>query len=372
VNLLFVEERPRSGGGSERMSLALCQHAIRRGHQAWLVHEEAGDLVEAYRGAGATTSQLPVHPVAVRQPVRAWRSFSALRRLTSTAAIDVIVTSQVNYVSLVAGVGAVTDARTVVHLGLVYDYPSPVFHAGVRRVDLGVAPSEHTARGWVKQGWPAQSLRVIPNGVDTELFCPGDGRAAARRRLGLDRVEAPIIAYAGRLAAAKGIFTLLSAHAALCRGATRAHLLMVGNPMDGEADALRALAEREGLAPNDWQIRAAVAQVADVYRAADLVVVPSEWDEPFGLVPVESLACGTLAIVSDRGVLPSFVRAAGAEAVFPSGDAAMLQARLAYWLADTGRRERAAAAAAADVRARFAFEPCGDAYLAAFERLVHA
>jgi glycosyltransferase involved in cell wall biosynthesis len=370
VNVLFLEQAPSFGGGSERMSLALCQHALQRGHRTWLVHAAAGDMVPAYARAGATCRELPVTPVAVRHPLTAWRSFSGLRALVRQARIDVLFTSQVNYVSLLAAVGRWTGVRTSVHLGLTYDYPSPVFRTGMRLIDLAVTPSEHTADGWRRRDWPARSLRVIPNAVDTGVFHPGDGREAARRRLALSRSPAPLVAYVGRLVPDKGIFTLARAFARYRRLGGDGHLLFVGTAPGPEAAQLRQVATEEGLAGDVWSIRPATSVPEDVYRAADLIVVPSEWDEPFGLVPLEAMACGTVALVSNRGVLPEFVAPRRHDAVFAAGDPEGLSERLTHWLGDERRREDAAVDLSTYVRANFSFERCGDAYLAAFGRLV--
>jgi glycosyltransferase involved in cell wall biosynthesis len=84
------------------------------------------------------------------------------------------------------------------------------------------------------------------------------------------------------------------------------------------------------------------------------------------------LATGTLAVVSDRGVMPTFVECLGGEAVFRAGDADGLQGRLKYWLADAARRESAAARVADHVRSTFSFAACGDAYLSALSTVSSA
>lgn len=372
MNLLFLEQRPKFGGGSERVTLSLCQHAIGRGHRAWLIYEEPGDMVDAYRAAGASCVETSIVPIAVREPRAAWRSLRQLRRLVTSNAIDVVFTSQVNFASLLAAVGQLTGTRTAIHLGLVYDYPSPIFRSSVRRVSLGIAPSAHTAEGWKQRGWPAASLAVIPNGVDTTRFDVGEGRAAARACLGLGRVAGPVVAYVGRLSAAKGIFTLLTAFAGFRRATGTGHLVFVGAAPNDETPALRGLGRQVGLPDEAWEVKPATASPEQAYRAADLVVVPSEWEEPFGLVPLEAMACGTLALVSDRGVMPSFVAPASREAVFAAGDSGQLTQRLTFWLSDAAGREQAAARARTHVRSAYAFEACGDGYLSAFTRLVTA
>jgi glycosyltransferase involved in cell wall biosynthesis len=286
MNILFLEQHPRFGGWSERMSFALCGHALAKGHRAWLAYQLAGDMVDAYRAAGATCVQLPITPIAVRKPLAAVRAVGALRRLVRRAGIDVIFTSQVGYASLLAIVGRMTGVQTAVHLGLVYDFPSPIFRTAIRHLTLGVAPSVHTAEGWKERGWPGASLIVIPNGVDTARFTPGDGRMAARERLGLSGARGPLIAYVGRLTRVKGILTLARAFAAYRRAGGEGTLIYVGASLGDDEAVLRSLAQAEGLTEPMWAVRPATAKPEDVYRAADLVVVPSEWDEPFGLVPL--------------------------------------------------------------------------------------
>ena len=366
VNLLFLEQQPRFIGGSERMSLALCRHAVARGHRTFLAYSEPGDMVEAYANSGAQVRQREIRPLAVRRPLRCVQSLRGLIRLVQHDGIDWVFTSQVSYVSLLAAVGRLTRARAAVHLGLVYDFPSPLFRLGRRHIQLGVAPSAHAAAAWRQRGWPASSLAVIPNGVDTTVFNGSVTRDGSRHVLGLPPAAQPLVAYVGRLVAEKGIFTLLRAYAAWRRTSVGGLLLLAGHASGGEVAALRRLATELHLPDDTWQVRPPTSRPEEIYRAADVVVVPSEWDEPFGLAPLEAMACGTMALVSDRGVLPDFVAVLGRECVFPAGAADALASRLTHWLAEAPRREQAAAQLAAHTRNQHAFARCGDAYLAAF------
>src|SRR6185436_3595357 len=84
-------------------------------------------------------------------------------------------------------------------------------------------------------------IAVIPCGVDTNLFMPGD-QAAARAALGLD--DRPRLLYAGRLAPSKALETWLDAMARLRAAGTSVHLSSVGGdadePLNGHEGALRA------------------------------------------------------------------------------------------------------------------------------------
>ncbi|MCC7007752.1 MAG: glycosyltransferase family 4 protein [Acidobacteria bacterium] len=371
MRLLIAEQWPRFAGGSERMSLSLGRHARAHGCEIWLAYEQPGDMLAAYEQAGIRTMAMPIRPLAARRPGAAWRAVRSLRRLVRREQIDLVFTSQVPLVPALAAAVFGTRARTVVHLGLVYDFPSPIFQRGMRAIDLGIAPSDHTAEGWRARGWPAGTLQVIENGVDIMTFSPGDGRDAARRRLGLPPAV-PLVAYVGRLTAAKGVFTLAEAFAAYRRRGGSARLVFAGAAPGDEAMQLAAFAHQAGMADDVLAVWPPLSTPEDLYRAADLVVVPSEWDEPFGLAPLESAACGTLAIVSDRGRLPDFVRAVGPCAVTRAGDVDDVSTCLLYWLAERERREAAAQRVHEDVVRRFGFSACGDAYLQAFSRMVAA
>jgi glycosyltransferase involved in cell wall biosynthesis len=277
-----------------------------------------------------------------------------------------IITSQVSYVSLLAFTGKLTGARTAVHLGLPYAFPSPLFGRAMRHITLGIAPSQHTAKSWIQRGWPQKRLRVITNGVDTSTFNSLVNRQQSRAEIGVSPDKGALVTYVGRIVAPKGVQTLLRAFASWRKRTGSGLLLFVGHAQEAEIGALRQLAAQLGLPDEAWEIRDPTSQPESFYRAADLVVVPSEWDEPFGLAPLEAMACGTLAIVSDCGILPEFVAPLGTACVFRSGDAASLDERLQEWLGNVTARENAALQMAQYTTSRYGFTRCGEAYLEAF------
>ncbi|ROQ33526.1 D-inositol-3-phosphate glycosyltransferase [Streptomyces sp. PanSC19] len=162
---------------------------------------------------------------------------------------------------------------------------------------------------------------VVRPGVDLRTFHPGGGasraagrgggRAAARARLGLP-ADAFVPLYAGRIQPLKGPDVLVRAVAELLREAPglRRRLLVpvVGGHSGASAQgSVWRLAEELGVAdvlrpcPPVRQER-----LADWYRAADVLVVPSR-SESFGLVAVEAQACGTPVLAAAVGGLPTAV-----------------------------------------------------------------
>ena len=76
------------------------------------------------------------------------------------------------------------------------------------------------------------------------------------------------------------------------------------------------------------------------YLDADVCVFPTEWDEPFGLVPLEAMACGTPVVATGRGGSGEFLLGDENCLRFPDGDPAALAAAVQRLAADPSLRER--------------------------------
>jgi len=173
-----------------------------------------------------------------------------------------------------------------------------------------LAPVSRDHLASLHPGWMTQSnIAEIPNGVDLEEFVIRD-RALARTRLGLPK-EKKLVLFVGALDKAhrsKNVPILIHATSELKR--TDIDLVIVG---DGD---LRTEFETEikhaGLVERTHFVGSKGHQdLAWYYSAADVTVLPSSGQESFGLVLVESMACGTAVIASDlpgvRTVVPTDV-----------------------------------------------------------------
>ncbi|MGV8967085.1 MAG: D-inositol-3-phosphate glycosyltransferase [Cellulomonas sp.] len=189
------------------------------------------------------------------------------------------------------------------------------------------------------------ALHVVTPGVDLELFHPAgldaDGRAALRARLGLP-ADRKIVLFAGRVQALKAPDVLVRALAVLAATGRPVPLLVVLGGPSGRPTALRELS---GLAivsgvGEHVIFRPPVPrpQLADWYRAADLVAMPSR-SESFGLVAAEAQASGTPVVAAAVGGLRSVVQDGVTGRLVPSHDPADWADALADILADdAGRR----------------------------------
>jgi glycosyltransferase involved in cell wall biosynthesis len=182
------------------------------------------------------------------------------------------------------------------------------------------------------------------------------GRAAARAALGLPP-DAFVCAILGRISSWKGQDVLIRALAVLdglAGGRTVA--LVAGDPWPGEErrlEELRALAGALGVAE---RVRFAGFRpdVENVYGAADVVAVPSTQPDPLPNSALEAAAAGCCVVAAAHGGLPEIVRDRVTGRLVTPGEPAALAAALAALRDDPAQRERLGAAAAADVRERFA------------------
>ncbi|HEX9682802.1 MAG TPA: glycosyltransferase family 4 protein [Acidimicrobiales bacterium] len=139
--------------------------------------------------------------------------------------------------------------------------------------------------------WSLPDTTVVYSGIDAEDFGPAPEdvgeRGEWRGRL----------LYVGRLDERKGVFTILDALDHLPDSTLR----LVGSGDPEVEQRLRDRIEAAG-----WTERVTMGMVersalSAVYRDADAFVFASEWDEPFGLTPLEAMACGTPVVATGTG-----------------------------------------------------------------------
>lgn len=161
-------------------------------------------------------------------------------------------------------------------------------------------------------GAEPERVAVIPPGVDLERFRLGSA-SAARTRLGIPP-DAVVLLFVGRIQPLKAPDVVLRAAAELLAAepwlADRLMICVVGAPSGSGLAAphdLPTLASELGIAP---MVRflppMPPEELAHVYQAADVTVVPS-YSESFGLVALESQACGTPVVAASVGGLPTAV-----------------------------------------------------------------
>jgi glycosyltransferase involved in cell wall biosynthesis len=201
-----------------------------------------------------------------------------------------------------------------------------------RHIDRVLAVSEFIARRNVEQVFlPRAKVKVLPNCVDLSRFHPGSEPVT-------DRSGEPRAVFVGQLIPEKGVRTLLQSWLLLQQ---RHEPLAATLELAGEGvleNELRTYVAEHALTRVNFLGQ--IADVAALYRAATVVVVPSEWAEAAAFVIVEAMACGACVLVSDAGGNPDLIgRDEEGGRLFRAGNSAELAEKLYALLSDPAARQ---------------------------------
>jgi len=233
-----------------------------------------------------------------------------------------------------------------------------------RDVDRIVATCTDEVGELVRLGAARNRITVVPSGVDVGQFSP-DGPAA-------ERGDRPRVLCIGRLVPRKGFDTVLRA----LGGVPEAELIIAGGPAvdelagDPEAARLTRLAERFGVADR-VRLVGAVARpdVPALLRSADLVVC-TPWYEPFGIVPLEAMACGVPVVASAVGGFLDTVVDGATGTLVPPRRPDRLAAAMRRLLAEPFWREAYGTAGVDRARSRYSWDRIAAATLAVYADLL--
>ncbi len=222
-------------------------------------------------------------------------------------------------------------------------YPWQMQRIVARHLDAVLFPSrasaELTTRLW---SLPPARVHVMYNGIDADVFRPGDEEAR----------ETGALLFVGNAEDYnKGIVFALRAMA-LLPADSPAHLYLVGG-RSGPARLADAEIARLGIGARVTVVgRVRETELAAWYRRAHILLSPSLY-EGFGLPAAEAMASGTPVIATDAGALPEVIAHGETGVIVPAGDAAALADAIASLLADPVRCRAFGAAGRARVLERF-------------------
>lgn len=233
-------------------------------------------------------------------------------------------------------------------------------------LDRIVAISEFVRRRNVEGVFfPESKTRLVYNGINVDQFKPADDS----QELGYDADDTLCIAFAGQLIPEKGVRTLLGAFHDLVRKCPQRMRLKIAGQGPQQPE-LERLCSHNGLTQQvdflgqiDW--------VDKLFSEADIVVVPSEWEEAFGFVVAEGMAAGAAVIGSDAGGIPEIIGTDGeAGFIFRRGNAAELSEKLLTLATDASLRQRMGARARERVLSRFTIDRMVEGYLGVYLELL--
>jgi glycosyltransferase involved in cell wall biosynthesis len=297
-------------GGLEAHTHALARHLSARGHQVTLfaapgsdpelgVEELAVDQLEPTLGERADTS---IPPHWWMQEHHAYQGLMLELMHRGHARFDVIHNNSIHHLPV-----AMADVVPVPMVTTLHTPPTPWLRSALAHVSPRaefVAVSRSTAAAWAG----AVASRAILNGVDTERWVPGPGGGPA--------------VWSGRLVPEKAPHLAIDA-------ARRAGMpLLLAGPVLDTAYVDKEVRPRLGDGVHHVGHLDQQALCALVGSARVAVVTP-EWEEPYGLVAAEAMACGTPVAALDRGAMREVVVEGGGVVADPHDPAALAEAMVA-------------------------------------------
>lgn len=303
-------------GGSDVSLLRLVEGLDSDRYAVIVALPSDGPLVPRLRAAGARVEIMPVLlkltsrrgagyllSFAANYP----RAIAALVRLIRRERVSIVHTNTIHNLYGVA-------AARVAGVPHVWHFREIVWQSGLlRRLELTMARwwstriivTSNAIAGMYgpERSWPVQLVRV-PNGVETDRFSPGDG-SRVRRELNIAAGQ-PLVGIVCRLDAWKGVDDFLAAAAEVAVADHAATFAVIGGPIIGQEsyeDALKVKARDLGIGGrvrfSGW--RYGPAEMPEVHRALDVLVLASREPEPFGLVLLEAMATAKPLVATAHG-----------------------------------------------------------------------
>lgn len=284
----------------------------------------------------------PGNPLAyARGFLRAWRFF----RRERVAAIHLNGTFFWRPAELLAA--WLLRIPCIAHYHVIIRKPGPF----MRLCRAAICVSHYTA----EQSLPASLPKpVIYNSVNLARF---DAGHSLRKQLGIGAGEV-VVVFLGQIREIKGVADFI----AMARKITdpNAGFLIAGECRDPQKfPGSYSEQDLDRLAGGDRRIRyiGYVKDVEDVYHTADIVVVPSRWQEPLGLINLEAGACRKPVVATRVGGIPEVVEDGVNGYLVEPGDVDALTARVAALVADPALRTRMGEAGRARVERDFTSRP---------------
>ncbi|ROP60488.1 glycosyltransferase family 4 protein [Curtobacterium sp. PhB115] len=306
-------------GGLERCVLEDTRDLVAAGHEVEIWHRNAHapraeDGPAPFDAMGVRLVDATDYRFGVRTALRdAWRFAREGLRLRRSH-LDVLWLNRPEYLPFGRVASVMSGVPLAVHLHHAPNYSRIGPIAGGRTRYFAV--SNAMASAWHDAGAPTDSIRIVPNGVDTDAFPAASAAQVhdARAALGIDDAT-PTVLYYGRLSRSKGVLALLEAWGrVLATAADRLPhtvpaapdpvrrlplLVLAGALYPEEADAVhQAIA---ALPDGSVLLAPERDDVVPLLHAADLVVAPSIEPEGFGRVVVEAMSAGRPVVAAASG-----------------------------------------------------------------------
>ena len=345
--LMFTAYFEPEYSGAALQALTLAKELRQRGHHVEFVTNRWPGLSETAVVEGFRVQRIEPGRLRKHREFRLW--FNLSRYVWQRRRDFDILHSHGAYFtnSFVAPLARWLGLKSVVKASLaqddLQDFEQPrvgVLHkAMLRQADACIAISADLATEFERGGVERQRIHRLPNGVDTQRFCPAQGTQveALRRTLQLPQGR-PIALYLGVLDLRKNIRWLAEQWIANEGFGTGALLLAAGPQAreDHGGELLSYLREAARQHPAHFALHEFSADVASYYRCADVLVLPSV-KEGLPNVVLEAMACGLPCVATQVSGTRELIVEGQTGLTYAQGDVAALGNALRQCLSPAGR-----------------------------------
>ena len=327
VRILTNSETLSPNTGISVQTVQIAEELARRGHAIDLLYIHDGPYRDRYASFCDTMQQVPALDLELRNaPRQLPRLVPAVRAGVATRP-DVIYLHRFKPLPWALATAALTRAPVVCHLHGLVGLGTPAVNRGLGRFTTRfICVSAFVQERFVAAGGDPGRTSVVLNGIDPAQY-PWGGeveRASARAELGLS-ATVPLVLFFGRVAPEKGVAVLVEAMARLHNRRPSAELVLMGPYLSDDYHRL-LVAKAPGVTIHHLPMR---TDVVTPLHAADVVVVPSIDEEPFGRTVIEAMSTARPVIASTIGGIPEILTDDLADLLVPAGDVEALAAKLA-------------------------------------------
>ncbi|MUL38116.1 glycosyltransferase family 4 protein [Gloeocapsopsis dulcis] len=311
--LILLNIVSSDSGGAEWSLLDVCRGLAEKGHELHCLYCKEGDLLPHYQQFCKTVVKASTYRIKGHTPSSSISFITSLLKALHTQ-FDLIYA---NYYSQTFFGGILARVKGIPLVCHLRSYPPQRRHfpaqiqMGLNSCTSLIAVSQAARSSYLKAGFNPHLIKVVYNGIDLERFVMRGDRDITRRALGIP-ADAFVVLYAGRITRPKNLEMLIAAFARLGLEPDQARLLITGATYsssyshvagDMYQQELIDLCQTLGISDRvHWLGKR--SDVPEIFRAADVSVLPSILPETFGRVIAESMACGTPAIGLRYGGIP--------------------------------------------------------------------